>query len=55
MLTWLPVYPAPPRSDPRRVVDPKEQIRQLVEDNFAMWGPIKRLYMVHLKTLAFVE
>ena len=30
MLTWLPVYPAPPRSDPRRVVDPKEQIRQLV-------------------------
>ena len=31
------------------------QIRQLVEDNFLIWGPIKRLYMVHLKTLAFVE
>ena len=31
------------------------QIRKLVEDNFNAWGPIKRLYMVPLKTLAFVE
>jgi hypothetical protein len=31
------------------------QIRELLEDNFNMWGPVKRIYIVHLKTIAFVE
>lgn len=31
------------------------KIRELVTDNFSLWGPIKSIYIVHKKTLAFVR
>ena len=33
----------------------KARITQLIENNFGPWGPIKRIYIVMAKMLAFVE
>ncbi|KAF5833735.1 hypothetical protein DUNSADRAFT_9842 [Dunaliella salina] len=31
------------------------KIRELIHDNFCVWGPIKSIYIAHKKTLAFVR